>query len=585
MSNTRSYIENALLFDCTDCRCRRETRKVCWVRLSRCLRMSHSSLLVLLHSARWLIIRPSPLLRSVVWYSYCRALPPARSSHRCALLDKLTRSEHQPVRHTAAENGCVSSVLFARSPHSFDLFSLAVTSAMTDASSTSDDSTLLVSPSSATKHTAMCRFCGGAGLADELLVPCACVQPSPFVHRACLNNWRAFNLDGHSFLHCNCCLSAYRFQPYTDTAERAVERNLRWQSRTSLFLSVMAIVVLAAMLFLAVFINACDINSAIPPHFPSVSPLMCYFLLALLVLLLLVNLMGVVAYSYGLHLPITQRDNYAQHGGRDYFHPTHRQDFAFVCHPDLFCVSPYGLQREYALLSPPLFTPALDALLLVGIVAVTWLLGLFMGFVVTAYVTWRTGARYIEKLRLETMLDKYKVMDVRETMLEEQGQHTATAVKVSWSGDDRSTAVGVDRAEADEPIGVLPTQQLSTFIADSDRPAEESEQLTKAAVAAALVEDVDAEQELEAEDELASTIDIDKWTWQEAKEEDEHDELQSELNDDSSVEEEDLTDFVTGDQASLDEWLGDGGEATIELQHESEEEKVQEPNVLIVAMP
>ena len=445
---------------------------------------------------------------------------------------------------------------------------------MTDVSVVSDDSTLLVSPSSHTKKTATCRFCLHSALADDLLVPCACVQPSPFVHRACLDNWRAFNLDGRSFLHCNSCHTAYSFLPYVDTAEKALERNLRWQSRTSLFLTVAAIVFLASVLFLAVFINAADINSAIPPHFPTVSSLMCYFLLALLVLLFLVNIAGIVAYSYGLHLPIAQRDNYKQHGGRDYFHPTHRQDFAFVCHPDLFCYSPYGLQREYALLSPPLYSPALDALLLVGIVAVTWLLGLFMGFIVTLYVSYRTGARCIEKLRLEGMLDKYKVADYRETMMEggEQGRLTDSATKASWTA-------GEERLRAEEVIGVLPTQPLSAFIADS---AQSTEDQSTAAAGAVAVEDVGVDVESDAEDELANSDDLDKWKWQEAKSEDEHDELQYELNDDESVEEEDLDDFVTPhEQASLDEWLGDSGVATIE-QHDSEEEKVQDESIVVM---
>lgn len=461
---------------------------------------------------------------------------------------------------------------------------------MTDTSSASDDSTLLVSPSSHDKQTAACRFCGTSALTDDLFVPCACVRPSPFVHRACLDNWRAFNLDGRSFLHCNCCHTAYRFLPYTDTAVRQVERGLRWQSRTGLFLTVVSIVFLASILFLAIFINACDINSAIPPHFPSVSSLMCYFFLALLVLLLTVNIAGTVAYSYGLHLPITQRDNYKQYGGRDYFHPTHRQDFAFVCHPDLFCYSPYGLSKEYALLSPPSYSPAVDALLLIGIVAVTWLLGLFMGFVVTAYVCWRTGGRYIEKLRLDGMLDKYSVADYREAMLEESGggQHTDTdsgAVKVSWSGqqgaDFRITVDSSDMAE--EAIGVLSTQPLSAFIGDSEQSTEVSKEQIAPTVAMTLVDEVD---DSDAEEELANSVDIDKWKWEEAK--DEQDEQHLELNDDSSVEEEELSEF-TGERASLNEWLGGSSEEAMVEQHDSGEEKeeevkVQAPDELVVAM-
>ena len=456
---------------------------------------------------------------------------------------------------------------------------------MSDAQPASDDVTLLVSP---TKQTVACRFCGSSALPDAMLVPCACQQPSPFVHRACLDNWRAFNLDGRSFLHCNACHTAYRFLPYTDTPERALERTYAWQSRTGLFLSVAACVFLASVQFLAVFINACDINSSIPPHFPSVSPLMCYFLLALLALLCLVNVVGVVAYTYGLHLPIAQRDNYAVRGGREYFHPTHRQDFAFVCHPDLFCYGPLGLQREYAAL-PSTHSPALDALLLAGIVAVTWLLGLFMGCVVTAYIAWRTGGRYIEKLRLEGLCSKYQVADIREARAEE-GLLSDSAGKVSWQGGaEEKRAASSDSVVADvhEAMGVLPTQPLASFIADSAddstkvEEAKEAEQSTADTTASVSVGEVQLGVESDSDDELVSNGAFDKWRWQEAASEDEQDEL----DDDGEVEESSLDDFVAADHASLDEWLGGSGEASAEQQHDSEEEKVQVHDELITAMP
>ncbi|KAI6651533.1 hypothetical protein LOD99_5141 [Oopsacas minuta] len=54
----------------------------------------------------------------------------------------------------------------------------------------------------------ICRICfdGGAGL----IAPCLCTGSSKWVHRKCLDNWRATNYNLTCFTHCNTCTYEYR---------------------------------------------------------------------------------------------------------------------------------------------------------------------------------------------------------------------------------------------------------------------------------------------------------------------------------------------------------------------------------------
>ena len=304
----------------------------------------------------------------------------------------------------------------------------------------------LLSPSflSSSLNSGTCRLCYQTAPVTSLLRPCRCTSPSPFVHRSCLDDWRAFNLDGHSFSHCSQCHSAYRFVPVQDSDEAALERSLQWQSHTSQFLTWLAVVGLSALLFLAIFINACDLSNHIPPSFPSLSPLMAYFIVALLLLLFLANVWGVVAFSYGLHLPMTHRSNY--HSTPADYAFVQRPHHCFCFHPDLFCYSCYGLYYEYAMISWRGASRWVDGALVVLMVAATWLVGLFFGCVVGVWVLYRTGGRYIERLRLQQLTRKFVVRDLWEATNDD-------AEKAKLEGD-----------AGEETIPTLAPARLSDFV-------------------------------------------------------------------------------------------------------------------------
>ena len=215
---------------------------------------------------------------------------------------------------------------------------------MDDVVSPPTDSILLLPPTSPSSSvTGTCRLCSKSSPVSSLIRPCTCTAPTPFVHPACLDSWRAFNLDGQSFSHCYQCHSSYSFAPVIDSDEAALERALSWQSHTSLFVTWLAIALLASVLFLAIFINALDLQSHIPPSFPSLSAPMAYLVVAILVLLGLLTLWGVVAFSYGLHLPMAYRSNYHETPAEYAYEPNRHHFFfcgihsASARHPLCFC--------------------------------------------------------------------------------------------------------------------------------------------------------------------------------------------------------------------------------------------------------
>ena len=423
-----------------------------------------------------------------------------------------------------------------------------------------NDEKVLLSPSASSLTSGTCRLCNQTSPVTSLLRPCPCTSPSPFVHRACLDSWRAFNLDGRSFSHCSTCGFAYRFSPVQDSSTAMLDRSLQWQSHTSKFLSWMAIAGLSSLLFLAIFVNACDLSNHIPPSFPSLSPLMAYLIVALLLLLLLLNLWGILAFSYGLHLPITYRANYHTHPA-DYA-ITQRLHFVFCFHPDLFCYAPYGLQFEYTMISST-HQPWADAALLVLMVAATWLVGLFFGCLVGVYVLYRTGGRYIEKLRLQELTKKYVVRDV-------------------WEGGDEEVDKGKVEEEVvgdGELIPALPSARLSAFVDGMGG-------LGGAGVEGVREEGGEVRGNGEGgEGGVDGDESIGQWHWRVVvedekgeREEVELEEQEEEVREEEAAESGHLRDWLDEDDeeehASLSEWLG--GDGSVEEDDDSELESRHE---------
>lgn len=107
-----------------------------------------------------------------------------------------------------------------------------------------------------------CRICLASDDADSLIAPCDCKGSARWVHRECLDEWRAQERVPQAFTHCPTCKFEYR----TRTVETPSNRQfycLVARDSASLFFGVQA--TLGTM---ALFIHACDSTGFVPKLYP-----------------------------------------------------------------------------------------------------------------------------------------------------------------------------------------------------------------------------------------------------------------------------------------------------------------------------
>jgi len=84
-----------------------------------------------------------------------------------------------------------------------------------------------------------CRNCHDTG-GDDLIAPCACAGSIRYVHRSCLNNWRAVSPNENSFTNCDVCGTKYVFRERPDLRASRIRRFVLYFARD--FLGAMLIV-------------------------------------------------------------------------------------------------------------------------------------------------------------------------------------------------------------------------------------------------------------------------------------------------------------------------------------------------------
>lgn len=116
--------------------------------------------------------------------------------------------------------------------------------------------------------SATCRFCLGTDTAENMIAPCLCAGSCKFVHRTCLNEWRAQEVRPRAFTHCPSC----RFQYLTECPSESPRdaRLALWRFR--LFVARdMGVLFGAVQLLIAAiasFVHMIDSAGRIPAMFP-----------------------------------------------------------------------------------------------------------------------------------------------------------------------------------------------------------------------------------------------------------------------------------------------------------------------------
>lgn len=103
-----------------------------------------------------------------------------------------------------------------------------------------------------------CRICLENGSRKDFIAPCRCSGSSKWVHRSCLDRWRAIR-EEKAFYNCTVCLSEYTFMPSGGSfqSQQCSERaQFVYLVSRDLFVFLLSLSLVIGVL--AVFVYKCD---------------------------------------------------------------------------------------------------------------------------------------------------------------------------------------------------------------------------------------------------------------------------------------------------------------------------------------
>ena len=160
-----------------------------------------------------------------------------------------------------------------------------------------------------------CRLCYEGDEEGELIVPCLCSGTSRWIHRSCLDRWRAVNVGAASFSQCGTCMFQYAYQQPILPA--STEHTVRY--RLLILRDVLAVLVLIQvwLIVLGAVIGGLDAaaNYRLRNLFTHISPHPLYYLFSVLISLALFGLFGILASMFGLEERLLVMDG-RRPGGR-----------------------------------------------------------------------------------------------------------------------------------------------------------------------------------------------------------------------------------------------------------------------------
>ena len=107
-----------------------------------------------------------------------------------------------------------------------------------------------------------CRICLETE-GDDFIAPCSCRGTQRYVHRSCLDKWRATRSEGFAFSACTECKTKYRMK----VPKRSEDESFRkWKFRMLVFRDIILVLVIVqlAIIGLALFVRALDIFEGSP---------------------------------------------------------------------------------------------------------------------------------------------------------------------------------------------------------------------------------------------------------------------------------------------------------------------------------
>ena len=152
-----------------------------------------------------------------------------------------------------------------------------------------------------------CRICFETG--GDLIVPCLCSGSSLYIHRPCLDDWRAVNMGKKPFSECGTCHFPYQYEPPPLPPSDLTQATLRYRLLVIRDIAIALIAITLILTLIAYIIAQLDTQAGgfIARLIPSIPPALIFFLAALLLSLACLGLFGLTAKACGLEDRLIRR--------------------------------------------------------------------------------------------------------------------------------------------------------------------------------------------------------------------------------------------------------------------------------------
>ncbi|KAK3261319.1 hypothetical protein CYMTET_29771 [Cymbomonas tetramitiformis] len=261
-----------------------------------------------------------------------------------------------------------------------------------------------------------CRICLDDDDQFDMIAPCLCAGTSKWVHRACLDEWRAQERNPHSFTHCQTCRFQFVLEPMKEHSLE--ESRALWRFRAFVARDMTGVFIILQLLItcLAGFIHLCDGSGSIVNLYPkgwaethaattSIGP---YYISGFILLLAIIGFAGTIWYFCGGGSLQSGRSRNSRHRGCDCV-----CDCATHCNGPCLCDSCDCASCDC--LSGTGGSSDLGGMLfvLVAVVLVFAIIGIFVGIFFGTIVFQRILQRHVHLLWMRAESQKHVVVDLQ----------------------------------------------------------------------------------------------------------------------------------------------------------------------------
>ena len=103
-----------------------------------------------------------------------------------------------------------------------------------------------------------CRICLGDEHSQDIISPCSCSGSLAYVHRECLDKWRARNKNGRGFKACDICSFEYVIETIVDHPDEELKRLKKYYKSVALDLGAMLLYSQCVIIVLTYYLRAVD---------------------------------------------------------------------------------------------------------------------------------------------------------------------------------------------------------------------------------------------------------------------------------------------------------------------------------------